>query len=515
MDTLLFLCGALHLGGPYNLKFSPLAVNRCQVLNRSGLELLCRFERVGPQQVGTIAPRQSQPFLIRHNSSRRDATPARTTSQAVLRWRGPMARASSPIVLSLGDPGAVAVRTRLCSGGGGKEGPGPIMVIHVSEQSQEGIRVTVAPLLLLRNSSGLPLELKLRRPPPHSSEATVLQLEEGGVVDDALVAFESQDSVGERRRIISGLAIGTAPPPHPCTTAKNHSVSSPPLSCLPGHYLLSLRPASPATDPILEWSPDVSEGAAVKVAGWMEGLQHSFKRSMGEVFGRAFHSSFSSLVCNPVGGGLQPPRHFLLCSTVREVAIGGTERVGNAQRVVVQQGGGWLTQRELVFLPTLRIRNLLASDIHVALGAAPGEIRRPSAAAGGGGNSSGNRAGSERQQGGCAEWQGRAKACASEAVVPGGGKVTCLHADPRQTLVVLHDPLRRLTSPPVSLLDAWAAPVKDMDVALGEGEHAVHVSCVRGTDGVLALTLYAKHTLCNATPHLLLCSSAVMRGSGR
>lgn len=99
--------------------------------------------------------------------------------------------------------------------------------------------------------------------------------------------------------------------------------------------------------------------------------------------------------------------------------------------------------------------------------------------------------------------------------MPGGGKVTCLHADPRQTLAVLHDPLRRLTSPPVSLLDARAAPVKDVEVALGEGEQAVHVSCVRGTDGVLTLTLYAKHTLCNATPHLLLCSPAVMRGSGR
>lgn len=180
-------------------------------------------------------------------------------------------------------------------------------------------------------------------------------------------------------------------PPHHFTPALQRL--TPPLSCLPGHYLLSLRPASPAspaspaTDPSLEWSLDVSEGAAVKVAGWMEGIQHNFKRSMGEVFGRAFHSSFSSLVCNPVGGGSQPPRHFLLCSTVREVAIGGMERVGNAQRVVVQQGAGWMTQRELVFLPTLRIRNLLASDIYVALGAAPGEIRRPSATAGEGRNS--------------------------------------------------------------------------------------------------------------------------------
>ena len=117
--------------------------------------------------------------------------------------------------------------------------------------------------------------------------------------------------------------------------------------------------------------------------------------------------------------------------------------------------------------------------------------------------------------GGCAEWQGRAKSCASEAIVSGGGKVTCLHADPRQNHIVLHDPLLRLTSPPVSLVDARAAPVKDMEVVLGEGEHAVRVSCIRETDGVLTLTLYANHTLCNATPHLLLCSPAVMRGTGR
>eukprot|EP00897_Mesotaenium_endlicherianum_P007698 jgi/Mesen1/6957/ME000360S06225 len=168
--------------------------------------------------------------------------------------------------------------------------------------------LAVSPLLSIRNNSGLPLDLKFRRPlqprpgggggsdggeaPPPAGggeaasaasegEGTLMTLADGDVFDDAMVSFESLDLTGEQRRIVSGLGIG--------------------------NYTLAIRPsprALPSRDgqvslqePPVQWSEDVAGARLVRVSRWIEDLQRGFQRTMGDLFGRSFSSSFGSLLC--------------------------------------------------------------------------------------------------------------------------------------------------------------------------------------------------------------------------
>lgn len=68
MDTLLFLVGALGLAGPYVVKYSPTQANQCRVENKTGVEMMCRFNDEGGEAArsdGVVRSFEGESFLIR------------------------------------------------------------------------------------------------------------------------------------------------------------------------------------------------------------------------------------------------------------------------------------------------------------------------------------------------------------------------------------------------------------------------------------------------------------------
>ncbi|GAQ85408.1 hypothetical protein KFL_002330180 [Klebsormidium nitens] len=69
MDTLLFLVGALGLAGPYVVKYSPTQANQCRVENKTGVDLMCRFndeEGEAARSDGVVRSFEGESFLIRN-----------------------------------------------------------------------------------------------------------------------------------------------------------------------------------------------------------------------------------------------------------------------------------------------------------------------------------------------------------------------------------------------------------------------------------------------------------------
>eukprot|EP00899_Mesostigma_viride_P022700 jgi/Mesvir1/3614/Mv13028-RA.1 len=173
LDTCLFLVNTLELGGPYAIKNDPTRVNRCLVLNKTAVSILCKFDHGVESHGGVVTPGGSETYLIRHVASRRDTRPALTSERVEIRFMLASGGWSAAVSANLATAGAQAhwvPESEARSSVSGADAKLPV-VVDVSERGQEGLLLTIAPLLAIHNNSGLRLEMMFE-PRMRASEAS-------------------------------------------------------------------------------------------------------------------------------------------------------------------------------------------------------------------------------------------------------------------------------------------------------------------------------------------------------
>jgi cytosine/adenosine deaminase-related metal-dependent hydrolase len=73
---------------------------------------------------------------------------------------------------------------------------------------QNGIVVTVSPMVRVYNASGIMLQLRCRRA-NNDSEGVVVILEDGNAIDDSMGAFNALNMDGEKRKTLSSFNLGS------------------------------------------------------------------------------------------------------------------------------------------------------------------------------------------------------------------------------------------------------------------------------------------------------------------
>lgn len=73
---------------------------------------------------------------------------------------------------------------------------------------QEGLSLSVQPLLRIYNKSDFPLELRFQRPQKSSEEAAFVTVRSGDMVDESTGVFDSMDLSGGSKRALMSLALG-------------------------------------------------------------------------------------------------------------------------------------------------------------------------------------------------------------------------------------------------------------------------------------------------------------------
>ncbi|BBN13913.1 hypothetical protein MPTK1_6g07390 [Marchantia polymorpha subsp. ruderalis] len=504
LDACLFLIGALDLAGPFTMKHSPVQANRCLVENHTGVDLLCRFNQ-GPSNLsgaaesgksegmdqvdGMIAAWHSDSFLMRHMTSRRDTSSAKVASTLELKLQKDGGYMSSTLFVTLGEPGVIATRTRLYDVDGQRSAPGPIVVVDVTRRSQDGIYLTVSPMIRIRNASGLLLELRCRRD-KQGEEGAVVQLEDGDVIDDSMGAFDALNLRGELKKALTSLNLG--------------------------NYLLSIRPTEAiqsadngdsdvkvTVESNHEWSDDVKGAKLVKAAGLFDKLQYSFQKSMKV---RNVDSSFGVVYCalkprltgKPSEHIEKKGYHFMIRTTCRKVPI---SRPKSSKELEQEPRGkytfvAWQEQQEILLLPTVRVINLLTSSITITLTLIPeGDKRR------------GDFTGDESL---------------SKATVESGETARFYIQLGDLFLTIKHEGLG-LSTKPICLgvgnkeISRKGEILKDLELFLdfGDGIHNALVAVSRGEDGVLEAAVLTRYILHNDSHVPLLCCPSKHKSSRR
>lgn len=73
---------------------------------------------------------------------------------------------------------------------------------------QEGLSLSVQPLLRIYNKSDFPLELRFQRPNKASEEAAFVTVRSGDMVDEATGVFDAMDLSGGSKRALMSLSLG-------------------------------------------------------------------------------------------------------------------------------------------------------------------------------------------------------------------------------------------------------------------------------------------------------------------
>ncbi|KAL3690687.1 hypothetical protein R1sor_004338 [Riccia sorocarpa] len=502
LDAVLFLIGVLDLAGPFTVKHSPVRANRCLVENHIGVDLLCRFKQGPPLPAGAgegssrpdevnhvdgmIPAWHSDSFLMRHMTSRRDTSSARVASTLELRLRkeeaGVSTNFSTNLFVSLGEPGVFAAKTRLQDFDGKKTSPGPVLVVDVTRRSQDGIFVTVSPMIRIRNATGLSLELRCRRD-NQGEEGAVVILEDGDVIDDSMGAFDALNLTGELKKALSSLNLG--------------------------NYFLSIRPVKAATtdDAVdsrrkyqeYQWSDDVKGAKFLKAAGLFEKLQYNLQKSIRV---RNVESSFG-VICCPVKAppsviGTDRKEHkdlyFMVRIARRKVPV---SRPKTPKELEQEPRGrytfvAWQEQQEILLLPTVRVVNRLTSAISVAI--AEGNKKR--------GDSISD------------------KSLTRETVE--SGATACLYIQLGDLYLTLKHGEFDFPSKPISLGSGnreisknSIGSLKDLELVVDfdDGIHTALVSISRGEDGVLEAAVFTRYVIYNDSHVPLLCCASKHRSS--
>ena len=114
----------------------------------------------------------------------------------------------------------------------------------------------------------------------------------------------------------------------------------------------------------MSWSDDFKGGKAVRLSGIFDKLSYKVRKAFSSEFVKC---SFSTTHCSLEAEGEHIGNiHFLIQSTGRDVPVMLPDKSGDASEnrdspVALQE------QKEIFLLPTVRVSNLLQSEIHVLL----------------------------------------------------------------------------------------------------------------------------------------------------
>ncbi|KAJ4788105.1 hypothetical protein LUZ62_039351 [Rhynchospora pubera] len=339
VDILLYLAGKLDLFGPYAVRQSAIFPNSCKIENQSGLSLRCHFSS---NQDTLIPPRQASSFFLRH------LTVLGSENTVLISLVKQGAFSTSPILVSLADTSIFAWRTRITSVNDKRSFPGPFVVIEVSKQREEGLSVSVSPLLRIHNRSEFSIELRFARPSEPKEESAFVTLRSGDAIDESVGLFDAIDLSGGSRKALLSLALG------------NFLLSFKPI--MSKQYLEKYYAGSASAD----WSEDIIGGKAVRISGVLEKLNYKLRRAFGI---DSFNSLFDCLSCPLYIEGIQVSNLYFLVHTVeRNVPLqkpldGGSSSEGNSTSPVALR-----VQKEIFIYPTVQVHNFLQSEILVILG---------------------------------------------------------------------------------------------------------------------------------------------------
>ncbi|KQJ86021.1 uncharacterized protein LOC100840359 isoform X2 [Brachypodium distachyon] len=337
VDILLYLAGKLDLMGPYAVRSSAIFPNCCKIENNSRLTLVCHFQNNGD---AIVPGRQSTSVFLRHLIFDDDRPHEESLVSISLLKEG--AFSTAPISISLQESGIFAWRTLASSLKGSRSFSGPFVVVKVSQDSVEGLSLSVQPLLRICNKSDFPLELRFQRPNKANEEAAFVTVRSGDMVDESTGVFDAMDLSGGSKRALMSLALGK--------------------------FMLSIRPEisehlkNLGHVILVKWSEDIAGEKTVRISGVMEKLNYNLRKALSI---DSVKSSFSSLSCPvSVDGQNVTDLHFLIHTLGRDVPLqptNGTHVSGRSAPVALQ------FQREIFIYPTVQVYNFLQTDIHVLL----------------------------------------------------------------------------------------------------------------------------------------------------
>ncbi|KAK9044527.1 hypothetical protein V6N11_058426 [Hibiscus sabdariffa] len=339
LDILLFMIEKLNLAGPFSLRSSMILANCCKVENQTGLNLLCRF--YGKQSV-TVGRKQSASVFLRLSAFVNQ--PPETEPAVSIQLSLPGSFTTSPVHLSLLGAQALAWRTRILSLQDSKSYPGPFLVVDISRKPEDGLSITVSPLIRIQNETKLSIELRLRRLEQLEDQFVSVSLKAGDTFDDSMASFDAINLSGGSRKALMSLNVG--------------------------NFLFSFRPEmsndlrQSDTSVSVEWSDEIKGGKAICLSGIFDKLSYEVRKvfSVGSV-----KCSFSSTYCTVKSAAAHvSDMHFLIQTIGREVPIIKPDKSkdGHENRnapISLQE------QKEIFILPTVRVSNLLHSEIHVLL----------------------------------------------------------------------------------------------------------------------------------------------------
>ena len=152
-----------------------------------------------------------------------------------------------------------------------------------------------------------------------------------------------------------------------------------------GNYLLSIRPASSCVpgfchtsadedikQAMFEWSEDIKGLKPFRISGFLEKLKYGLTKT---IKGRTSRHSFGTVLCSTrtdesLDGNAKSSRGVHLFVQITRRLIPLTSMQDNEKYQAAGSGATLQEQLELVILPTIRVYNLLKSNITVTLSAA-------------------------------------------------------------------------------------------------------------------------------------------------
>ncbi|XP_056697041.1 uncharacterized protein [Spinacia oleracea] len=331
LDMLLFVVGKLDLAGPFSVKNTAASVNCCKVENQLVLDLLCHFHN---NQSARVGRKQSAFISLRHQEEPPEL------SYATILLENPGISSTSSIHVPLSGTQSFAWRTRITSQQNSRTCPGPFIVFDISKNAEEGLSLNVSPLLRIHNITGFPVELRIQRPESGEAESASVLLREGDTFDDCKAAFDAISLSGGPKKALLSLGLG--------------------------NFVFSFRPEikeenGSSKSYSVEWSENLKGEKAVRLSGVIDKLSYKVRKALSA---ESWKYSFSAIGCSVRSGDTHVAQmHFLVQSVARDVPImqPNDRRKSKNSSIALQE------QKEIFLLPTVRVSNLLETDIDVLL----------------------------------------------------------------------------------------------------------------------------------------------------
>ncbi|WCJ31023.1 hypothetical protein M5689_012541 [Euphorbia peplus] len=338
LDVLLFVIGEVKLSGPYSIRNSMILANCCKVENLLGLNLLCQFY---DKKSVTVARYQSASVVLRQPIFASE--PPKAESSITIQLSNSGSFATSSLNLSLSKTQTLAWRTRITSSSDSRSYPGPFVVVDISRRPKDGLSVVVSPLIKIHNETEFSMELRFRRLQQNEDVFASVFLPKGDSIDDSMATFDAISVSGELKKALMSLSLG--------------------------NFLFSFRPEVTKglinynSSLSVDWSDELKGGKAVHLSGIFDRMSYKVRKALSVGSSKC---SFSTAHCTLKSENAHVNSlHFLIQSIGRDVPIIHPDKSDNSDGrkspVALQE------QKEIFLLPTVRVSNLLHSEIHVLL----------------------------------------------------------------------------------------------------------------------------------------------------